>query len=49
MFISNTPINIESSTKNFQNQPEYFEFITPDISNILTEDDTPVDNLITEK
>lgn len=49
MFISNTPRNIESSPKNFQNLPVDFEFITPDISNILTEDDTPVDNLITEK
>ncbi|NEP89399.1 MAG: Uma2 family endonuclease [Okeania sp. SIO2C2] len=44
-----TQTNIESSPKSFKNQPEDFEFVEPDISDVITEDDTPVDNLITEK
>ncbi|MGB3510416.1 MAG: Uma2 family endonuclease [Microcoleaceae cyanobacterium] len=49
MSTSQTETNIESSPKTFENEPEDFEFITPDISDVITEDDTPVDNLITEK
>ena len=49
MSILPTQTNIESSPKSFKNQPEDFEFVEPDISDVITEDDTPVDNLITEK
>ncbi|NEN93908.1 MAG: Uma2 family endonuclease [Okeania sp. SIO3H1] len=44
-----TQTNIESSLKSFKKQPEDFEFVEPDISDVITEDDTHVDNLITEK
>jgi len=49
MSTSQTPINIENNPKFFENQPEDLEFIAPDISDVITEDDTPVDNLISEK
>ncbi len=49
MSTSQTPINIENNPKFFDNQPEDLEFIVPDISDVITEDDAPVDNLITEK
>ncbi|MDJ0518742.1 MAG: Uma2 family endonuclease [Trichodesmium sp. MO_231.B1] len=49
MSILPTQTNIESSPKSFKNQPKDFECVEPDISEVITEDDTPVDNLITEK
>ena len=49
MSTSQTPISIENNPKFFENQPEYLEFIAPVLSDVITEDDTTVDNLITEK
>ncbi len=49
MSTSQTPISIENNPKFFDNQPEDFEFTAPDLSDVITEDYTSVDNLITEK
>ncbi len=49
MSTSQIPIDIESPSKTSENQPEDLEFLTPDISQIVTEDETPVDNLFSEK
>ena len=44
-----TPKNIENNPKFSEHQPEDLEFSDPDLRDIITEDDTPVDNLISEK
>lgn len=57
MSTSKTPINIESppETPEHENEiitmeiTEIIEVPVPDFSHIVTEDDTPVDNLISEK
>ena len=44
-----TPKNIENNPKFSEHQPEDWEFSDPDLRDVITEDDTPVDNLISEK
>ena len=44
-----TPKNIENNPKFSEHEPEDLEFSDPDLRDIITEDDTPVDNLISEK
>ena len=44
-----TPKNIENNPKFSEHQPEDLEFSDPDLRDVITEDDTPVDNLISEK
>ncbi len=49
MSTSPTKVNIESPSKISENQSENWQVPTPDISHIITEYNTPVDNLIYEK
>ncbi|MGB3511912.1 MAG: Uma2 family endonuclease [Microcoleaceae cyanobacterium] len=49
MSTSPTKINLESPPKIPENKNDNWEVPTPDISHIITEDDTPVNNLISEK
>ena len=44
-----TPKNIENNPKFSEDKPEDLEFSAPDLRDVITEDDTPVDNLISEK
>ena len=44
-----TPKNIENNPKFSEDKPEDLEFSDPDLRDVITEDDTPVDNLISEK
>ena len=44
-----TPKNIENNPKFSEHEPEDLEFSDPDLRDVITEDDTPVDNLISEK
>ena len=44
-----TSTNIENNPKLSVHQPEDLELIAPDLRDVITEDDTPVDNLISEK
>ena len=44
-----TPKNIENNPKFSEDQSEDLEFSDPDLRDVITEDDTPVDNLISEK
>ncbi|MEB3342788.1 hypothetical protein [Okeania sp.] len=49
MSTSPTKVNSKSPSKILEKHTENWEIPTPDISHIITEDDTPLDYLISEK